>query len=102
LFFTPGRQTASAKTSLIAFRRPLAADSFDVWGIRPSAFLGGLRVHRFLHRAAAIVAAVFKMFVKLRHQSNPRIFSPLFEIARVLVRFDHVAGFIVNANHSIA
>jgi hypothetical protein len=25
----------------------------------------------------------------------------LFEIARVLVRFDHVAGFIVNANHSI-
>jgi predicted trehalose synthase len=27
--------------------------------------------------------------------------SPLFEIARVLVRFDHVASFIVNANHSI-
>jgi hypothetical protein len=27
--------------------------------------------------------------------------SPLFEIARVLVRFDHVARFIVNANHSI-
>jgi hypothetical protein len=26
---------------------------------------------------------------------------PLFEIARVLVRFDHVARFIVNANHSI-
>jgi hypothetical protein len=25
----------------------------------------------------------------------------LFEIARVLVRFDHVARFIVNANHSI-
>jgi hypothetical protein len=25
----------------------------------------------------------------------------VFEIARVLVRFDHVAGFIVNANHSI-
>jgi hypothetical protein len=27
--------------------------------------------------------------------------SPLFEIARVLVRFNHVARFIVNANHSI-
>jgi hypothetical protein len=26
--------------------------------------------------------------------------SPLFEIVRVLVRFDHVASFIVNANHS--
>jgi hypothetical protein len=27
--------------------------------------------------------------------------SPLFEIARVLVRFDHVARFIVNANYGI-
>jgi hypothetical protein len=27
--------------------------------------------------------------------------SPLFEIARVLVRLDHVASVIVNANHSI-
>ena len=27
--------------------------------------------------------------------------SPLFEIARVLVCLDHVARFIVNANHSI-
>jgi hypothetical protein len=26
--------------------------------------------------------------------------SPLFELALVLVRFDHVARFIVNANHS--
>ena len=26
--------------------------------------------------------------------------SPLFEIARVLVRFDHIASAIVNANHS--
>src|SRR5256885_1218984 len=26
--------------------------------------------------------------------------SPLFEIARLLVRLDHVARFIVNANHS--
>ena len=25
--------------------------------------------------------------------------SPLFELAFVLVRFDHVSGFIVNANH---
>jgi hypothetical protein len=27
--------------------------------------------------------------------------SPLFEIAGVLVRLDHVASFIVNADHSI-
>jgi hypothetical protein len=27
--------------------------------------------------------------------------SPLFEIARLLVRFDHVACLIVNANHSV-
>jgi hypothetical protein len=27
--------------------------------------------------------------------------SPLFEIARVLVRFDHVASFIVKVNHGI-
>jgi hypothetical protein len=27
--------------------------------------------------------------------------SPLFELARVLVRFDHIACRIVNANHSI-
>jgi len=27
--------------------------------------------------------------------------SPLFEIARVLVRFDHVASFIVNANQGV-
>ncbi len=26
---------------------------------------------------------------------------PLFEIARVLVRFDHVASGIINANHSM-
>jgi hypothetical protein len=25
----------------------------------------------------------------------------VFEIARVLVRFDHVASFIVNANHGV-
>ena len=27
--------------------------------------------------------------------------SPFFELARVLVRFDHVASFIINANHTI-
>ena len=30
---------------------------------------------------------------------SPRL--PVFEIARVLVRLDHVARFIVNANHKI-
>jgi hypothetical protein len=29
------------------------------------------------------------------------ITSPLFEIARVLVHLNHIARFIVNANHSI-
>ena len=27
--------------------------------------------------------------------------SPLFELARVLVRLDHVASFIVNVDHSV-
>jgi hypothetical protein len=27
--------------------------------------------------------------------------SPFFEIALVIMRFDHVASFIVNANHSV-
>jgi len=30
---------------------------------------------------------------------NPSNASPLFEIARVLVRLDHVARFIVNTDH---
>jgi hypothetical protein len=30
-----------------------------------------------------------------------RLNPPLFEIASVLVRFDQVAGLIVNANHSV-
>jgi hypothetical protein len=30
-----------------------------------------------------------------------RTFSELLELARVLVRFDDVASFIANANHSI-
>jgi hypothetical protein len=30
-----------------------------------------------------------------------KVTSPLFELARVLVRVDHVARFIVNANHGV-
>jgi hypothetical protein len=37
-----------------------------------------------------------------RNRSIKKPNSPLFEIARVLVRRDHVATSIVNANHSIA
>jgi hypothetical protein len=33
-------------------------------------------------------------------QSQRDCASPLFELARVLVRLDHVARIIVNANHS--
>ena len=31
----------------------------------------------------------------------PPYSSPVFEITHVLVRFDHVARFIVNANHGV-
>jgi hypothetical protein len=36
---------------------------------------------------------VWRLFVLLR--------SPFFELARVLVRLDHIANIIVNANHFI-
>jgi hypothetical protein len=41
----------------------------------------------------------WRLFVllEIQHQSC----SPLFEIAFVLVRLDHVARFILNANHGI-
>jgi len=48
------------------------------------------------------------MDAKSSHPANQHSQSPthtralrLLEIARVLVRFNHVARFIVNANHSI-
>jgi hypothetical protein len=34
-------------------------------------------------------------------ETGKKVNSWLFEIARVLVRLDHVASFIVNANHGI-
>ena len=39
--------------------------------------------------------------VGIRRLHDVKLTLPLFEIARVLVRFDHVASFIVNANYSI-
>jgi hypothetical protein len=41
---------------------------------------------------------VWRLFVWLEISNT--ICSPHFEIARVLVRLDHVAGIIVNADHS--
>ena len=38
---------------------------------------------------------------KKRHRATKKWTSPLLEIARVLVRLDHVSGVIVNAIHSI-
>ena len=35
----------------------------------------------------------------LVHGDKPRL--PLFEVALVLLRFDHIARFIVNADHSL-
>jgi len=43
--------------------------------------------------------SAWRLFVWLEMPNM--IASPLFEIARVLVRRDHVASIIVNANHSI-
>jgi hypothetical protein len=44
--------------------------------------------------------------MKLEDQFSRGVFgakmnSPFFELALVLVRLDHVASFIVNANHSV-
>jgi hypothetical protein len=41
------------------------------------------------------------MVIQVTHGLEIAPNSPLFEIARVFVRFDHVASFIENANHSI-
>jgi hypothetical protein len=44
----------------------------------------------------------FSLFLKeSRTPLIARMASPLFEIALVFVRLDHIARFIVNANHSI-
>jgi hypothetical protein len=61
----------------------------------------------FFTRVAAIFAVDAKLFLLPKGASGNdfrrTIFIALltlFEIARVLVRFDHVANRIVNANHS--
>jgi hypothetical protein len=41
------------------------------------------------------------VFMNSKELIAPVSISPLFEIALVLVRFDHVARFIVDANHGI-
>jgi hypothetical protein len=40
-------------------------------------------------------------FVLGRSTGPSEVLSPLFEIASVLVRLDHVARFVVNAKHSM-
>jgi len=55
-------------------------------------------------RLASVLARIVANYSAFRNQ-NPSgpgsARSPLFEIARVLVRLDHVASIIVNANHSV-
>jgi len=49
-----------------------------------------------------VAAAAFSQSAVTLHHVAALCFllrSPFFEFARVLVRFDHVARFIVNANH---
>jgi hypothetical protein len=41
------------------------------------------------------------VLLEISNGRRPASCSPLFEIALVLVRLDHVASFNVNANHSI-
>jgi hypothetical protein len=41
------------------------------------------------------------MIIKATHRLEVAANSPFFEIARMIVRFDHVASGIVNANHSV-
>src|SRR6266478_3141514 len=63
-------------------------------------------VENFEVTKRASMANYFVPTFALGWPTNPVIASiftalPIFEIALVLVRFDHVARFIVNANHSI-
>jgi hypothetical protein len=44
-----------------------------------------------------IIEIAFKRELRRNTSKN----SPFFEIARVLMRFNHVASFIVNANHGV-
>ena len=58
----------------------------------------------FLIETREIVNSKFffnKCLLPVHHQPTCGYFSPLFEIARVLVPFDHLARLVVNANHSI-
>jgi hypothetical protein len=48
--------------------------------------------------AFLIVVAAMKIPLMIGHT---KINSPIFELGLMLVRFDHVASFIVNANHFV-
>jgi hypothetical protein len=54
----------------------------------------------FIERAGASVPP-FVLVLRSLGSATKKWTSPLFEIAFLLVRFDHVASFIVNANHGI-
>jgi hypothetical protein len=53
--------------------------------------------------ALLLTARIVPNYSAFRKRNRPKRWQvpPLFEIARVLVRLDHVARFIVNADHSI-
>ena len=50
---------------------------------------------------AANCAELFGILEAESSRNGSKHALPVFEIARVLVRFDHVARFIVNANHRV-
>jgi hypothetical protein len=51
--------------------------------------------------AAKRIRMILASSLKQKMGERSSQFSPLFEIALVLVRLNHVTGLIVNANHSI-
>jgi hypothetical protein len=62
---------------------------------------------RLLHKSACLArdhptqADLLKIHLNVECATIRVKISPLFELARVLVRLDHVASFIANANDSI-
>ena len=92
-------------------RNPLCAISNGVTCMRRKSFPAG-RLRLFAFAASGQQSLKLRLLTKPQHFTISRHASPrggflfhaasrFFEIARVLVRFDHVARFIVNTNHSI-
>jgi len=73
--------------------------------VRRDAFVGLLFAMVFVVMRLFALRRIVPNYSTFRKRNNPGRWQvralPLFEIARVLVRVDHVASFIVNANHGV-